>query len=62
MGAGQMVMSDGSTSEGGARAKGGRVARFKSILKGRKQFPVLLVMIVVMAIATIYSLATGMVN
>jgi hypothetical protein len=46
-----MVMSDGS---------GGRVSKFKGILKGRKQFPVLLVMIVVLSIAMIYSLFTGM--
>jgi hypothetical protein len=56
---GWMVMSDGSASDGGGRSKGGRVAKFKGILKGRRQFPVLLVMIVVLTIAMIYSLVTG---
>jgi len=51
-------MSDGSASEGG-RAGGARVAKFRRMLKGRRQFPVLLVMIVVLAIAMIYSLVTG---
>jgi hypothetical protein len=50
-------MSDGSASGGGARM--GRAAKFKKILKGRKQLPVLLVMIVVLSIAMIYSLITG---
>jgi hypothetical protein len=49
-------MSDGSASGG----RGGRVAKFKGILRGRKQFPVLLVMIVMLAVAMIYSLVTGM--
>jgi hypothetical protein len=52
-------MSDSSTSSDGGKATLGRAARFKSILKGRKQFPVLLLMIVVLAIAMIYSLVTG---
>jgi hypothetical protein len=51
-------MSDGSTRDGGKAALG-RAAKFKSILKGRKQFPVLLLMIVVLAIAMVYSLITG---
>ena len=55
-----MVMSDGSSSEGGVRPKSSRVAKFKSMLKGRRQFPVLLVMIVLLSIAMIYSLVTGM--
>jgi hypothetical protein len=55
-----MVMSDNSGTEGGARPRAGRFSKFKSILKGRRQFPVLLVMIVVLAIAMIYSLVTGM--
>jgi hypothetical protein len=55
-----MVMSDNSGTEGGARTRAGRFAKAKGILKGRKQFPVLLVMIVVLAIAMIYSLVTGM--
>ena len=53
-------MSDSSSSESGGRPKGGRVARFKGMLKGRRQFPVLLVMIVLLSIAMIYSLVTGM--
>lgn len=52
-------MSDGSTSSNGGKVALGRAAKFKSILKGRKQFPVLLLMIVVLAIAMIYSLVTG---
>ena len=52
-------MSDGSTSSNGAKAALGRAAKFKSMLKGRKQFPVLLLMIVVLAIAMVYSLITG---
>jgi hypothetical protein len=52
-------MSDGSPSSNGAGRASGRAAKFKSILKGRKQFPVLLLMIVVLAIAMIYSLVTG---
>lgn len=54
-----VVMSDGSTSGDGARTGSGRVAKFKRILKGRRQFPVLLVMIVVLAIAMVYSLVAG---
>jgi hypothetical protein len=54
-----LVMSDGSAS-GDAKAKLGRAAKLKGILKGRRQFPVLLVMIVVLSIAMIYSLVTGM--
>jgi hypothetical protein len=53
-------MSDGSTSGDGAKAKLGRAAKLKGILKGRRQLPVLLVMIVVLSIAMIYSLVTGM--
>jgi hypothetical protein len=53
-------MSDGSASGDGAKAKLGRAAKLKGILKGRRQFPVLLVMIVVLSIAMIYSLVTGM--
>jgi hypothetical protein len=52
-------MTDGSTSSGGAKPALGRAAKFKRILKGRKQFPVLLLMIVVLAIAMVYSLVTG---
>ena len=50
-------MSDGSSGDG-AKALG-RAAKFKKILKGRKQFPVLLVMILVLSIAMIYSLLSG---
>ena len=54
-------MSDGSTSGDRGKAASGRAAKFKNILRGRsKQFPVLLVMIVVLAVATVYSLITGM--
>ena len=54
-------MSDGSTSGERGKAALGRAAKFKNILRGRsKQFPVLLVMIVVLAVATAYSLITGM--
>lgn len=53
-------MSDGSTSGNGAKTALGRAAKLKNILKGRKQLPVLLVMIVVLSIAMIYSLITGM--
>jgi hypothetical protein len=52
-------MSDDSNFPNGAKASPGRVAKFKSILKRRRQFPVLLVMIVVLSIAMIYSLITG---
>jgi hypothetical protein len=52
-------MSDGSTSSKGGKGALGRAAKFKSILKERKQFPVLLLMIVVLAIAMVYSLVTG---
>ena len=52
-------MSDGSTSGDGAKAPLGRAAKLKRILKGRKQLPVLLVMIVVLSIAMVYSLITG---
>ena len=55
-----LVMSDSSTSGDGAKAKLGRAAKLKGILKGRRQLPVLLVMIVVLSIAMIYSLVTGM--
>jgi hypothetical protein len=54
-------MSEGSTSGERGKAALGRAAKFKNILRGRsKQFPVLLVMIVVLAVATAYSLITGM--
>lgn len=55
-------MSDGpSSGDGGkgARSALGRAAKLKSTLKGRRQSPVLLVMIAVLAIAMIYSLITG---
>lgn len=53
-------MSDELTSEDGAKAKGRRIGKFKSILKRRgKPFPVLLAMIVVLAVAMVYSLVTG---
>lgn len=52
-------MSDGSTSGDGGKGTLGRAAKFKRILKGRKQLPVLLVMIVVLSIAMVYSLITG---
>ena len=49
-------MSDGND---GAKRALGRAAKLKGILKGRKQFPVLLLMIIVLSIAMIYSLITG---
>jgi hypothetical protein len=56
-------MSDEAPSAGSEPAKGRRFARFRGILKNRrgKQVPMLLVLIVVLAIAMIYSLVTGMV-
>jgi hypothetical protein len=54
-------MSDSSASGDRGKAALGRAAKFKSMLKRRsKQFPVLLVMIVVLSVAMIYSLITGM--
>jgi hypothetical protein len=50
-------MTDNSSSGNGAKL--GRAAKLKNIMKGRKQLPVLLVMIVVLSIAMIYSLITG---
>jgi hypothetical protein len=52
-------MSDGSTSGNGGKGALGRAAKLKGIMKGRKQLPVLLLMIVVLSIAMIYSLITG---
>lgn len=52
-------MSDGSAPGDGGKSGLGRAAKFKSILKGRKQLPVLLMMMVVLAIAMAYSLITG---
>ena len=52
-------MSDGSTSGDGAKSTLGRAAKFKRILKERRQFPVLLVMIIALTMAMIYSLITG---
>ena len=54
-----MVMSDDSTSGNGAKVALGRAAKLKGLLKGRRQLPVLLVMIVMLSIAMIYSLITG---
>lgn len=51
-------MSDGSSGDG-AKVAFGRAAKFKNILKGRKQLPVLLVMIIALSIAMIYSLIAG---
>jgi hypothetical protein len=54
-----VVMSDGSASGNDARVALGRAAKLKGILKGRgRQFPVILLMIVVLSIAMIYSLVT----
>ena len=51
-------MSD-SSSSGNAKGTPGRAARFKGILKNRgKQFPVMLLLIVVLSIAMVYSLIT----
>jgi len=52
-------MSDNSTSSG-ARPGTGRTSKFKSMLKRRNgQFPVILLLIVVLSIAMIYSLITS---
>ena len=49
-------MSDGSSS---GEARSGRVAKFKGLLKRRgRQFPVMLLLIVVLSIAMVYSLIT----
>ncbi|MDQ8730656.1 hypothetical protein [Bradyrhizobium sp. LHD-71] len=53
-------MSDSPASEERRKATLGRVAKIKGVLKGRRQSSVLLLMIVVLAIAMIYSVATGM--
>lgn len=55
-------MSEESASAGGERAKTGRFAKFRGILKGRrgKRFPMLLLLIIALAIAMVYSLVTGM--
>jgi hypothetical protein len=53
-----MVMSDGS-SPADAKAKPGRVARFKGLLKRRGgRFPVILLLIVALSVAMLYSLIT----
>jgi hypothetical protein len=52
-------MSDGSSSGNGTKVASGRAAKLKNIMRGRKQLPVLLVMIVVLSIAMVYSLITG---
>jgi hypothetical protein len=52
-------MADGSAPHGGGKRAWGRFAKLKGMLKGRKQLPVLLVMIVVLSMAMIYSLITG---
>jgi hypothetical protein len=53
-------MSDSSTSGDDAKATLGRAAKFKDILRRRgKQFPVMLLLIVVLSIAMIYSLITS---
>jgi hypothetical protein len=50
-----VVMADGND----ARVALGRAAKLKGILKGRgRQFPVILLMIVVLSIAMVYSLVT----
>lgn len=52
-------MSDSSTSGNDARAALGRAAKFKGMLKRRgKQIPVMLLLIVVLSIAMVYSLVT----
>lgn len=51
-------MSDSSSSNAGGKAPG-RTAKFKGLLKRRgKQFPVMLLLIVVLSIAMVYSLVT----
>ena len=54
-------MSDGSASGNGARTTPGRTAKFRSILKGRRQSPVILAMIIALAMAMIYSLITAVI-
>ena len=52
-------MSDGSASGNGAKVALGRAAKFKELLRRRgKQFPVMLLLIVVLSIAMVYSLVT----
>jgi hypothetical protein len=51
-------MSD-SSSAGEGKMKSGRVSKFKGMLKRRgKQFPMMLLLIVVLSIAMVYSLIT----
>jgi hypothetical protein len=54
-----MVMSD-SSSPADANARPGRVAKFKGLLKRRGgRFPVILLLIVALSIAMVYSFVTS---
>jgi hypothetical protein len=52
-------MSDSPSSSNDAKATPGRTAKFKGLLKRRgRQFPVMLLLIVVLSIAMVYSFIT----
>ncbi len=52
-------MSDSSTSGNDGKAALGRAAKFRGVLQRRgKQLPVMLLLIVVLSIAMVYSLVT----